>query len=251
MNGYMSANQHNLREQGYYDVKAVDRRLSLRVARSSFVVLDVGGEVGRDSIPLTRKCAYAINLDVDSSCLREAKLQLPTLECLRASVLFLPFKSEVFDLVTCFSVIDHLITKRNAQAAILELSRVARKDGFVVVTVPNRLFILGTIGMEVKNILELRRRYEQRFTPSELRKMLTSCNLKPIIYDSTYPTTLASMHSILWFNLPRIVSRIPGIMSALTVASKILSIVEGMQVFRLVGARMGYLTKKTRNSISI
>jgi ubiquinone/menaquinone biosynthesis C-methylase UbiE len=240
--------------KGYEDVKEVDRKLSHLVIKPTFVICDVGGSSGEDLIPLVEKCAFAVNLDLDKVKVQRAKSTFKAhlcdskLECIRASAVQLPFKDEMFDLATCFSVIDHLVTKQNAYLAISELSRITRRGGFVAVTVPNKLFFPGTVAMNVKKLLEpeMGRTFEQRFTPAELQKTLASSGLSPIIFASKYPCTIASMHMIMNWNLPKFLKKIPQIMVILSLCAEILGIVEKTQVFNLIGARMGYLSKKNR-----
>jgi ubiquinone/menaquinone biosynthesis C-methylase UbiE len=238
--------------KGYEDVKEVDRKLSHLVIKPTFVICDVGGSSGEDLISIVEKCAFAVNLDLDKVKVQRAKSTFKAhlcdskLECIRASAVCLPFKDEAFDLATCFSVIDHLVTKQNAYLAISELSRITRRGGFVAATVPNKLFIPGTLAMNIKKFLEpeMGRTFEQRFTPAELQRRLASSGLSPIIFASKYPCTIASMHMIMSWNLPKFLERLPQIMVILSLCAKILGIVEKTQVFKLIGARMGYLSRK-------
>jgi ubiquinone/menaquinone biosynthesis C-methylase UbiE len=238
--------------KGYEDTKEVDRKLSHLVIKPSFTICDVGGSSGKDLLSLVEKCAFAVNLDIDTEKVKRAKSTFKAhicnskLECIRASAVQLPFKDETFDLATCFSVIDHLVTKQNAHLAISELSRITRPGGFVAATVPNKLFLPGTVAMNVKKILEpeMGRTFEQRFTPAELRKRLASSGLTPVIFASKYPCTIASMQMIMNWNLPRFLKKMPQIMVALSLCARILRVVEKTQVLKLTGARMGYLCRK-------
>jgi ubiquinone/menaquinone biosynthesis C-methylase UbiE len=233
----------------YYDVKRVDRRFAYSVIEPTFVVCDVGGSIGRETTELAKRCAFIIDLDIDKGCLKEAKRVskeyglTSKIDCVRASATHLPFNHEVFCLVTCFSVLDHLPDKSAASKAICEFSRVTRKLGFVAVTVPNKHFLVGTISMKIKQGIEPDfKHYEQRFTPTELLRSLASCGLKTIAYDSKYPTSIGS--EILNTNLPKFLKKIPCIMNLLSLGARVFFTVEKHQSFRLFGARMGYLSQK-------
>ena len=59
-----------------------------------------------------------------------------------------PVDSEQFDLVVCAETIEHL---ENPRAVFRELTRVARRDGWIIVTTPNQLSLLSKLTLVVKN----------------------------------------------------------------------------------------------------
>jgi SAM-dependent methyltransferase len=255
--GKRGSDYHNLqsKSQDGFDVKwcveikEVDRRISYSLVKESSMVLDVGGAKGVDSFVFAEKGAFAINLDINVYSLKVGneyahKIGLSSkLNFIRASATNLPIRNEVIDLVTCFSTLDHLPNKRSAYEAIFEFSRVLRKQGHVAVTAPNRLFLIATISMKAKNLTEPEAFFEQRFTPRELFEVLSESGLKPVVFDSEFPKSVTP--DILIFHFPKIFRKMPGIMILLSLGVRILNLVAKNNSMKLLGARMGYLAKKT------
>jgi ubiquinone/menaquinone biosynthesis C-methylase UbiE len=238
----------NLDWKWFYEVKEVDRRLSYPLVAQSSVVCDVGGAKGIDAFAFAEKGAFVINLDINKQALckgkelaRECGLN-SELSFIKASATHLPFKSETLDLITCFSTLDHLPDKRSVHDAIGEFSRVIRQNAHVAITVPNKVFLIGTIIMKIKDFTDKESFFEQRFTPKELFEILSKCGLTPIKFDSEFPKNVSS--SILLFNFPKICKKIPGIMTLLFFGAVFFRKITKINQTRLFGARMGYLSIK-------
>ena len=238
---------HDPKRKYEYDVKAVDRRLSYSLVKPSFVVCDVGGAKGVDSFPFAKFCALTIDVDIDGFALKNAKeyakkLGLNSKICfIKASATELPLKSESLDMITCFSVLDHLPNKPSAYKAIGEFSRAIRRFCYVVITVPNKLFLIGTVAMKANSLTNPNLFFEQRFTPKELWKVLTSSKLEPLVFDSEYPISVGS--GIL-DHFPRLFKKMPRFMDFLVVMSKIFRWLKPVSCVKLFGARTGYLSQK-------
>lgn len=232
----------------FYEVKDVDRRLSYSLVRRSSKICDVGGAKGIDAFAFAKKGAFVVNVDIEKSVLKEGKelagksKVCAKLNFIRASATNLPFKNQTFDLVTCFSTIDHLPDKRSVFKAISEFYRVVRQSGHVAVTVPNKAFIIGTIIMKLKNLTNKESFFEQRFTPKELFQILHACGLKPIAFDSEFPKSVG--FGLLYYNFPKICRKIPGIMTILSFGAYFFRKISKMKQAKLFGARMGYLSEK-------
>lgn len=232
----------------YYDIKEIDRRLSYFLVGSSSMVCDVGGARGMDALSLAKLGAYVIDLDIDRKILYIAKKyarkhKLDSKLCfVRASATNLPFRNGALDLVTCFSVLDHLPDRRSANEAVHEFSRVVRRFGYVAITVPNKHFLIGTVSMRVKYLIDSDAFFEQRFTPNELQAILTSSGLSPIIFDSKYPTSVGP--ELFETNLPMAFKKIPMIMKLLSLGAKLFSQISKISFLKLFGARVGYLSQK-------
>ncbi len=233
----------------FYEVKEVDRRLSYSLVRESSLVCDVGGAKGVDSFAFAEKGAFVINLDINGHALKFSnkhahELGLDSnLSFIKASATALPFRDETFELITCFSMLDHLPNKRSAYNAIIEFSRVARRQCHVAITVPNYLFFIGTVSMRVKNLTEPEAFFEQRFSPKELFYAMSKCRLMPIVFDSEVPKTAAP--GILVSHFPRLFRKMPGMMVLLSIGVRILDKLSKLNMAKLLGARMGYLAVKT------
>lgn len=233
--------------EDYYQVKSVDRRLVESCLLSTGVFCDVGGSSGVDALRLANRGLRGVCIDIGLKALKPGKQHSKLLgldgrvEFVCASATQLPFTAECFELVTSFSVIDHLPDKQAAANSISEFSRVAKKGGFVVVTVPNKLFLLGTLMMRLQTVF-----FEQRFTSKELHSYFRNASLTVFKYDSQNPTKAGS--TILKYNLPHVARRIPQrlLMSAFSVASRIFQFVETTLPFSLMGGRLGVAAKKNR-----
>lgn len=249
---YVAEDQQPKGKQGYetwyYDIKEVDRKLSYFLVRQSSLVCDVGGCLGYDVLEFVKQGAFVIDVDINKSVLKYAKKQAQKfkknagLNLINASATKLPFRNETLDLVTCFSVLDHLPDKDSVYQAICEFSRVVRESGHVAVTVPNKLFLMGTVSMKLKNLTQPDAFFEQRFTPKELKRILTLSGLTPIMFESKYPTSIG--RGILEEHFPRVIKKLPKIMVLLFIGAKLLGCTSNS--LRLFGARMGYLCKKNR-----
>ena len=231
-----------------YEIKEVDRRISYPLVKQSSLVCDVGGAKGIDAFAFAEKGAFVINLDINGYALKFAnkhahKLGLDSnLSFIKASATALPFRNEAFDLITCFSTLDHLPNKRSAYRAITEFSRVTRRQGHVAITVPNSLFFIGTVSMRIKNLTEPEAFFEQRFSPKELHDVMSECKLMPIVFDSEFPKTAAP--TILIYHFPKLFRKMPGMLALIYIGARILNKISKINM-KLCGARMGYLSVKT------
>jgi len=236
---------HNDPPQDLYSIKEVDRRLCYSIIEPHFFVCDVGGAAGIDVLPMTRLVKQSILIDIDKNALKTGKAMAtkskirPKMAFIKASATDLPFKKGVLDLITCFSVLDHLSTKETAFKAMCEFSRVARNRGYIAITVPNKLFLLGTIIMKIKYTIQVGDFWEQRFTPKELERLLLRSGFCPLIFDSKYPTKVG--RHVLRHNFPKATEKIPGIYILLSFAGKIFGILEQYSCLKIFGARMGFL----------
>lgn len=232
----------------YFKAKKVDRDLSHPFIKDFFIVCDVGGASGIDTFPIAKRAYFTIDLDVDLNALNIAKIRANDIEIsnnlvfICASATELPFRKKILDMITCFSVIDHIPGKENAQKAISEFSRVVRHGGFVTITVPNNLFLLGTLSMKIKQYTDEDAYFEQRFSPREFQNMIKSAGLTPIIFDSRYPTVVG--YALLKWNCPKIIQKVPTrlLYPILMMAEKIFGIIQHVPWLKLFGARMGYLS---------
>jgi hypothetical protein len=233
--------------EDYYQIKGVDRGLSYFLVDKSCIVCDVGGSAGIDALNLARLASFCVSIDTDEAMvhtgLLDAKKSLQdNVDFIVADARQMPFKDRSFDLITCFSVLDHIPTKQGAYAAIHEFSRVVKKSQFVAITLPNKLFLPGTITMKIKWFLDSDAFFEKRYTPKELRKILISAELEPLVFDSRYPTTIGN--TVLRYNLPNIAKKIPANSILLYLAGKFFERLQRFSSLKLYGARFGYLSQK-------
>ena len=104
--------------------------------------MDIGSGEGIFYYELGRRGIKLNGIDYSLEALRNMreKLQAAHVELLvcNANAQKLPFKKRSFDQIICLDVLEHL---PDAQAALKEMSRVLRKHGVIIITVPNELYL--------------------------------------------------------------------------------------------------------------
>jgi ubiquinone/menaquinone biosynthesis C-methylase UbiE len=243
---------HRIAGMGYYEVKEVDRRLSYFVVRSNSIICDVGSASGIDAFPLAMAGALCVALDTDRRMLEHGKSLAKRSKGLKAKLAFivasatnLPIRTCSIDLVTCFSVLDHIPDFKQVQSSISEFHRVIKDSGRVSITFPNKLFIIGNAMMKMKQIVDWNGKFfERRFTPKQMRKMIIKSGLTLTTMASKYPTKASD--NFLTSNMPLILSKFPRhlLAASFLVAEQVLQETERRGWFRICGARFGYLCQK-------
>lgn len=78
-------------------------------------------------------------VDINDNYLKIAKkINLDTrVKIKKASLYNLPYENKYFDLIICSEVLEHL---KNDQKALLELKRVVKSQGIIIITIPNKEF---------------------------------------------------------------------------------------------------------------
>jgi 2-polyprenyl-3-methyl-5-hydroxy-6-metoxy-1,4-benzoquinol methylase len=126
----------NSRSNLYVDFAC--RHLKSKANEKPLNLLDVGGSDGYLARQIYKKIAaakfnvFVIVLDSSISFIRSGKKKQRSLNFVCADVNHLPFKPDTFDMVSSFSVFEHLILP---QAAVKEMVFVSR--GLCVVQIPN------------------------------------------------------------------------------------------------------------------
>jgi ubiquinone/menaquinone biosynthesis C-methylase UbiE len=215
---------------------------------SRSVILDVGGGKAADAGPFAMVAANVVEVEIDRTAIAEGRritrlsgLQ-ERIDFVAASATALPFRNRVFDIVTCFSVLDHLHTKESVKVATREFYRVVRTAGHVAITFPNKAFLPGTISMLARRITDKDWYWEQRFTPKEFHGFLLEANLLPIMYD--YGTATRLGPGLRKYNIPGFMRAFPYwltdslFMLVMQITNRILSS-NGMRIF---GPRFGILS---------
>jgi len=141
-------------------------------------VLEIGVGTGRFSVELAKKGANVTGLDPAKAMLMTTKEKttqngiIDKVSLIRASGNNLPFKDSSFDIIVCMHVLKHLPTYKEV---LLEMERVAKQEGFIIVNFPNT-FSLYLPAAIYSNIRRLFRKnvYSGLFTKREVRKVLES-----------------------------------------------------------------------------
>lgn len=124
------------------------------------LVLDAGCGVGYGTEELARKNLYVVGIDLSSKILYRAKRRRRSnLSFIRADCQDLPFRSQAFDLLTSFEVIEHV---DNQHSFLKDARRVLNQNGVLILSTPVR----QDFDMPVTP------RHQREFTPKELEALL-------------------------------------------------------------------------------
>ena len=100
-------------------------------------ILDVASGAGFGLQMLRRVQSCPIGLDYDASALHEVRRLEPTAPLVHADATCLPLANASIDLVVSFETLEHV---PDARAMVLEIRRVLKPGGRLVVSTPNRAF---------------------------------------------------------------------------------------------------------------
>ena len=149
----------------------------------------------------------------------------------------LRFEDDSFDIVTSFSAIEHMDSATDRSKAVEEMARVTKPGGLVVLTGPNILNLPTTI-LSWK-LFRKQGVFEHRYTPGELRRMLTSAGL--IIEQFDAETVYTIDRTFIEHKLPFLKS-VPLIL--FKPIALCLRLFNSIRAFKKLGMRIGYRTRK-------
>lgn len=100
--------------------------------------LDIGSQFGYNALIFGKEAReiLAIDLQFPKSCVLKDSSKA---SLVIADAQFLPFKEKLFDLVSLFSVIEHIT---NQELALKEAWRVLKSRGKLIIQIPNKFFPL-------------------------------------------------------------------------------------------------------------
>jgi len=150
----------------YKSMRFISFNLIKPYIKKNIKILDAGCGTGFNMIYLKRfgsvfgidNSNYAINL-----C-KKRKLKVK-----KASIEKIPFKDNLFDLVTCFEVIYHKAVKDDVKA-LKEINRVLKNEGLLLIRVPAYKFLFS--GHDI--VVHTKRRYNLK----ELKNKLIASGFK-------------------------------------------------------------------------
>ena len=99
-------------------------------------VLNIGCWTGNYETMFKNEDCRVIGLDLDFKALKIAKEANPHCLFLASDALDLPFKQNSFDVVTLFTVLEH-IPKGTEERLFRQINRVLKRDGLFIITTPH------------------------------------------------------------------------------------------------------------------
>lgn len=118
--------------KGHYSLELLDP--AVKKGR----LLDAGCGSGKYSVPLRMRGFDVVGIDVSFNALHmlkdSSKAREIDIDILAANVFQLPFKIDSFDLIWCYGVLQHILSKER-ECAIREFRRILRKEGILFIEV--------------------------------------------------------------------------------------------------------------------
>jgi len=106
---------------------------NIRKYKASGKLLDVGCGQGF-FLACVEKYYDVYGIDISEYAIREAKQRTTQVKLSVGDVTDLDYKNDYFDIVTCFDLLEHL---PDPELALQEFYRILKKDGIVIIRVPN------------------------------------------------------------------------------------------------------------------
>ncbi len=121
--------------------REAERLLKIKRVRN---ILDIGchGGIFTNHIAKNFPNSKIYGIDISKEAISFAKKTYPNIKFKISRAENLSFKKKVFDLVTCFEVLEHI---ENPQIVINEISRVIKRNGYLLVMVPSENLIFRFI----------------------------------------------------------------------------------------------------------
>ncbi len=138
---------------------------SLDYIKSTDIVLDIASGEGYGSEILSEKANYVHGGDYDIETIRRSTLKYTkysNLNYVNVDVTNLPFKDDYFDVVTSMETVEHV----DENLFVENVSRVLKKDGYLIVTPPQNNYSFNLTPWHVKEYSanEIRELLESKFT---------------------------------------------------------------------------------------
>lgn len=113
-------------------------RLALQYAKGA-KTMDAASGTGYGCFTLATESASVTGIDISEEAVKFARLNFnaDNIEFVVGDVLSLPFEDNSFDLVTAFEILEHVT---EPEKFLLELRRIVKNDGCIIVSTPNLEF---------------------------------------------------------------------------------------------------------------
>ena len=110
------------------------RMFGMKYLNGANRVLDIGCGIGSYTYLVDRN--NTVGIDLDLKALNIAKLYCTNSNFILASVQYLPFREEVFDVVCMWEVMEY-IEKKTESNAVREVYRILNSNSFLLLSAPN------------------------------------------------------------------------------------------------------------------
>jgi ubiquinone/menaquinone biosynthesis C-methylase UbiE len=138
-------------EYGFVGIK---RRLNLikrYIDLSDKYLLDIGAGNGAQTLEFLKICQKCVAIDIEKERLETFKNQLRRRKIQNCEIKMMDAKSldfpdNTFDIITCIETLEHI---RDQERALSEMHRVLKKNGDLVLSVPNKWWIFETHGAKL------------------------------------------------------------------------------------------------------
>lgn len=146
-------------------------------------MLDAGCGENGCSLTNVPNHIHIVGVDVNPSNIQKAKTNSNnhTFRYVLASITNLPFKNEVFNLIVCVDVLEHI---QNKQKSLSEIARVSKNGGFLVGSTSNLLNPLMMVDSFLPKCLIQRIVYKFAGTHYKRHSRLTSARLARILHKN-------------------------------------------------------------------
>lgn len=175
----------------FYVLKNILHSLPLK---SNNLALDVGSGYGFNSLALYDARLKVTAVDKDTRRLTIAKKIASSLDknisFQKEDLYQMPFKNNSFDICICFEVLEHL---KNPQKALLEMARVLKPKGILIISYPNELSITN------QKLYRLSGHSKEGFTQKEISILTKKANFKSKYPSIGYGKTILGI-SVIFLN---------------------------------------------------
>jgi 2-polyprenyl-3-methyl-5-hydroxy-6-metoxy-1,4-benzoquinol methylase len=98
-------------------------------------VLDAGCGVGYGTVELAKQAKCVVGVDLCRNTVRRAKMRWKSgnLDFVVADCSWLPFRERIFDVVTCFEVIEHLTAQ---ETFVADIKKILSEGGILILSTP-------------------------------------------------------------------------------------------------------------------
>jgi len=235
----------------YYQLgSSVDRRLLDDVDLAGKKILNVGcGQYIFDDVYFAMRGAVMTGVDYEQEYVNRANARLrraaeqgvlgdTAIEVRLGDGRALDFEDDTFDIVTSFSAIEHMPGEADRYEAVAEMARVVRPGGMVVVTGPNLLNLPATL-VSRRVFSSRKNKFEHRYTPRELARMMTTAGLVIDRFDSQSAEEVDE--SLIKYKFP-FLAGVPSVL--LAPVNLVLRLLNTVSFLKYFGMRIGYRAVK-------